>query len=272
MNQPDPNVRLHSAITERNLALLRHALEDGADPQAISRDRHESPLKYAITRRFEAGALALIDHGAKVTASPGRADSPLVAAATMGELNMCRALLARGAPVDERDRDGNTALFGATSQYQIEVCRLLLEHGADVNAANNDGITPLQKAVILIERLSVDLLRLLIRAGASTAAPSREQSFPSAPLTTFQSAVANGIVHIAAFFLDECDEDPSQLTLSGRTMFELCNPGPMRDLLQSAVVARSVRAAVGEKPAQVDPEVASERARTRHSSPALGSL
>jgi ankyrin repeat protein len=100
------------------------------------------------------------------------AATPEVADAAMrGDREGVRAALARMADVNAAQVDGTTALHWAVERDDVDVVELLLTAGARVSARTREGVTPLQLAAI---NGSARVLGRLIRAGAD----------PNAPLTS----------------------------------------------------------------------------------------
>jgi ankyrin repeat protein len=99
------------------------------------------------------------------------ATSEVADAAMRGDREGVRAALARMADVNAAQVDGTTALHWAVERDDVDVVELLLTAGARVSARTREGVTPLQLAAI---NGSARVLGRLIRAGAD----------PNAPLTS----------------------------------------------------------------------------------------
>ncbi|MXY27255.1 hypothetical protein F4Y59_03710 [Candidatus Poribacteria bacterium] len=93
-----------------NTAVLKQALADGADPNAMNMEFGSTLLS----------TTALMGHTAAVA-----------------------MLLERGAEINVRSRDGGTALHAAAFFGHAETAKLLLEKGADTTIQDNQGMTPL---------------------------------------------------------------------------------------------------------------------------------
>ncbi|CAM9863379.1 unnamed protein product, partial [Laminaria digitata] len=88
-----------------------------------------------------------------------------------------RHILAAGVDANIRYKYGNgdiTALEAATLLQHLGVVRALVEHGVEVNGIGVGGRTALQNAVMLNDRVDVDLVDLLLSAGADIDARAAE--------------------------------------------------------------------------------------------------
>ena len=64
------------------------------------------------------------------------------------------------------DDEGHTPLHAAASRNSVDIVRLLLDAGADVNARSNKGETPLLNAVANTTPAKLFIVRLLREHGA----------------------------------------------------------------------------------------------------------
>ena len=104
---------LSGAVFIGDLAAVKRALTDGADPDAQD---------------------------------PKSGSTMLSIAALMGHTEIVALLLEHGADVNAKSRDGGTALHAAAFLGRIEAVKLLLEHGADTTLRNNMGGTAIEGA------------------------------------------------------------------------------------------------------------------------------
>src|SRR5262249_38626810 len=95
-------------------------------------------------------------------ASAGAATSEGAAAAMRGDRQAVRAALARKADVNAAQVDGTTALHWAVERDDVELAELLLTAGASVSARTREGVLPLQLAAI---NGNAAMLGRLIRSG-----------------------------------------------------------------------------------------------------------
>jgi ankyrin repeat protein len=99
--------------------------------------------------------------------------TPLLQVIGFGNAAVVRALLDAGAPVDQTDDDGLTPLAWAAISNRPEVGRALIERGANPNHVDKKGMTPLLYAAS-IDFGDPDMIELLLKAGASSKARTRE--------------------------------------------------------------------------------------------------
>ena len=124
-----PAQRLSEAAFTGDIALMKQALADEADPN---------------------------------TKDPQSGGTLLSIAALMGHTKIVSLLLEHGADVNARSRDGGTALHSAAFLGRAETVKLLLKHGADISLRNNTGGTALDGAKLnwLITKGILGMLRL----------------------------------------------------------------------------------------------------------------
>jgi ankyrin repeat protein len=101
-------------------------------------------VHYAVVDGDVAGVRAALAEGADPGAVDGAGWTPLHFAAQAQEPVIVEELLAAGTSVDVPDGQGNTALWRAVFSYRGDpaVLRLLLAAGADADLENGHGISP----------------------------------------------------------------------------------------------------------------------------------
>jgi ankyrin repeat protein len=104
---PTPNVSLHVAASQGNIAAVRQHIEAGSDLN--EKDAYGS--------------------------------SPLIAAATFGKGEVARALIDAGADLNITNNDGATALHAAAFLCHMEIVAHLLDKGANKYLRDNFGNT-----------------------------------------------------------------------------------------------------------------------------------
>ncbi len=129
------------AVERGNLEAVRNFLRVGISPDV--RDDNGIPvLSLAIREGNQHIVHLLIDHGADVNAvSEDRGNSPLMEAATRGDVKAVRALIQAGADPDLKTKYDQTALMLAIGEGHTQVVRDLLDHGAHTDAVDYLGMT-----------------------------------------------------------------------------------------------------------------------------------
>jgi ankyrin repeat protein len=244
------NEQLYSAIASRNIASARAALSAGADPNALAA-AGKSMLGYAVSEpaSFELFRL-LLDHGATASEANRAIHDPLYIAATAGNVAICKELIDRGAKIDRTNQVGGTALHVAAMNGRADVCQLLVDGGADVHMEGNARRVALHFASSSVDDAAcLAIAKLFLSKGASSS------RYPDAPhsgyLTPFQAAVQKGSVTVTRHLMEQCNEDPRQLTLDGRSMQELSINASTQQLILSAIAERSVDESIDTGPENV---------------------
>ena len=158
---------LREAVAEGDVALMREALVQGADPNIVVYDHDDStPLFWAaFGGRIDAVKL-LLEAGATVASECGAEETSLHTAVENNDLSIVEILLNADGKVALNwfDYISRTPLMIAVEKDNLEIARRLIAAGADVNAHHEEriGNTALHEAVA---RGSLDMVQLLVRAG-----------------------------------------------------------------------------------------------------------
>jgi hypothetical protein len=126
-----------------------------------SRDVRGVPiLSLAIRNRHRELIDLLLEKGANVNAvSHDRGNSPLMEAAVRGDLGSVERLLDAGADTDLQSKNGQTSLMLAVGEGFTSVARLLLEHNADTSPVDQLGMTAGKYAELFKHTEMAELIR-----------------------------------------------------------------------------------------------------------------
>jgi ankyrin repeat protein len=211
-HDPGAYASLAEAVRTQHVALLTQLLDDGLSPNAAT-SGSPSLLDLAMHLTTPDIALLLVERGAAVVPSPSGISLFEQAFSYSDYRPLCYALIRVGADVNRPHYDNGCALFNAICKDDIDLCRALIAAGADVTAEGPFGISPLRSTIEHAQHNSLELMRLLVQAGASTSALPLATNSSCLALTPFQYAVAYGFAKHVEFMIDEFGEDPYQVTL-----------------------------------------------------------
>ena len=131
--------RLSAAAFTGDVAAMKQALTDGADPN---------------------------------TKDPQSGSTLLATAALMGHTEVVALLLQHGADIDARSQDGGTALHAAAFLGRAETVKLLLDKGADTTLRSNMGGTAIEGAKLnwlitkgILAMLKLEVNEVEVKAG-----------------------------------------------------------------------------------------------------------
>lgn len=156
---------LHEATRNGSHRVTRYLCESGADMEAKTRFREETPLMYACSRGHLRCVQVLLDNGCKPLATDKSGMTALHKAAQQGHTDIVRFFISqKGVSPDVGvGTSSGTPLLNSINSKRTEVCRTLIELGASVNAASSSGETPLHVAA---DFMMVTLAEMLIENGA----------------------------------------------------------------------------------------------------------
>jgi uncharacterized protein len=130
---------LHKAVSDDDIAAVKHLLASGADARAATTLGHVTPLALAAINGDAAIILALLNAGAAVDAANADGDTPLMLAAASGNTDAIKVLLdhaAAGAINAKEPVRGETPLMFAAGRNRAEAVKLLIARGADPAATS----------------------------------------------------------------------------------------------------------------------------------------
>ena len=176
------------------VAAVRALLARGADIDAADAWRGQTPLMWAAAENHVPIMNLLLEGGAAVDASSTGGFTALMFAVRQNARDAARLLIAAGAEVDARAPNGQSLLRLAITNRHYPLAALLLARGADPIARDAQGNTALHDLVAARapqrrppvpaavsedasahERESLDLMRLLLEAGADPNARTEPQ-------------------------------------------------------------------------------------------------
>ena len=138
----DQNSKLLDAVERGDMPVIGILLEAGVDPNA------GAPLSFAAWNGHIGAIRMLLDAGADVNETGGRAFSPLHFAALAGHAEVVDALLDAGAdPSAEGDFSPTTPLHLAARMGHVRTIIALLNAGADAYAKDVSGRVPHELAL-----------------------------------------------------------------------------------------------------------------------------
>jgi len=152
---------IYRAAQFDDVAGMRSALAQGADPNRIDEVRGETPMIMALHEGSVKVALFLLSQpGVDLEAKAANGSTAPMMASFMHEREVVQALLARGARVN---RPGFAAMHFAAAAGDEAILRILLDHHADIDAPSPNNMTPL---MIAAREGQQGAVRLLLDAGA----------------------------------------------------------------------------------------------------------
>ncbi|MCC6313795.1 MAG: ankyrin repeat domain-containing protein [Thermomicrobiales bacterium] len=179
MSTSDAATLFAQSIADDDLAAVRRAIANGADIEARNASR-QTPLVVATKAGRTAIAIALLEAGADPNAKDDLQDSAYLYAGAEGLDDILERTLAFGADLTSTNRYGGTALIPACERGHVETVKTLLAAGVAVNHVNKLDWTALHEAIVLGDGSDryVDVVRLLLAAGADAAIPDGEGVLP----------------------------------------------------------------------------------------------
>ena len=142
----DESTPLVQAATEGHKKVALALLEHGADVSAQNIYGDTALHEAVFHDSFTEVVSMLLQLGAVVSVQNNSGWTPLSLATGDGHQNVVGLLIQHGALVSEEDKNGMTPLHHAANSDRIRVVESLIEHGADVSVRDKQGKTPLWHA------------------------------------------------------------------------------------------------------------------------------
>ncbi|MBN1997943.1 ankyrin repeat domain-containing protein [candidate division KSB1 bacterium] len=171
---------IHHAIANKNIQLLKKALDNGADIQIIDPVTQNPPLLHAAHTGNTDIINLLLDRGAPLN-SVGHFDgvyqgaNALFITVLQRDFKNASLLLKKGIDINHQIEDGGTVLLSAVNRLASDVVSFLIENGADPNIQDKAGNT----ASIVAARLrSKKILKIFIDKGINIDQENRRGETP----------------------------------------------------------------------------------------------
>jgi ankyrin repeat protein len=120
----------------------------------------------------------LLSAGSDINSKDAQGNTSLHNSCYHNSANFTSLLLRNGAGVNLRSKNLDTPLDYACEAGHIEIVKLLINSGADVNLCGENDWSPLHNAAGISRRIAVDVVKLLLKAGANAAAISKNGQYP----------------------------------------------------------------------------------------------
>jgi ankyrin repeat protein len=159
---------LQVATYGKHLAAMRALVENGANPNALERDRYDIVTIASVANDVPTLKLALELGGSARNITSRYDGTALIAAAHLGHAEVVRILIGAGAPLDHINNLGWTAVIESIAlgdggpQHQ-DTLRALIDAKANLDLADRSGRRPLQHARA---RGYGGMVKMLEKAGA----------------------------------------------------------------------------------------------------------
>lgn len=171
------NKAFHDAARFGHLNIVKWFIENGEDVE----NRSDTFGKTVLYESACQGRFPVVDYllsiGAKINLrnSANKIRSPADCAAQFGNLNMAKYLVEKGAPLKNDWYTGYGPLFLPAEKGYQEVVIWYLGNGADIDRQDKLGESAIFKA---IKKNNLDLVKLLVKKGASLKIKSKTRSTP----------------------------------------------------------------------------------------------
>ena len=134
---------LFAAVSEKKVALVKHAIKRGANVNSKYELFGLTPLHMAAAYDSVEIVKMLISNGANIESKMVKGFTPLHYAAEGNSTKVLNLLINNKANLNAKGNKGETPLHNASAAGNKEIAELLIKSGADINSEDNDGATPL---------------------------------------------------------------------------------------------------------------------------------
>lgn len=136
------------------------------------------PLHFAALQdNVDMGKL-LISAGSNINAVDLHGNTPLHNSCYHNSPKFTTLLISKGALLDLQSKNRDTPLDYATEAGHLEIVKSLINAGAKVNLAGENNWTPLHNAASITRKVAIEIVTLLLKAGANPAAKSGDGQYP----------------------------------------------------------------------------------------------
>lgn len=120
----------------------------------------------------------LLAAGSDINAVDLQGNSPLHNSCYHNSIKFTALLISAGANLDVRSRNLETPLDYASEAGHLEIVKLLVDNKANVNLRGENDWTPLHNAACISRKIAIDVVKVLLDAGANPAAMSGNGQYP----------------------------------------------------------------------------------------------
>ena len=166
---------IFNEIKHFNLNKVEEMLINGSDPNQVGDDVfHLRPIHEAILATDEGGPFEMITllmkYGANINSKKPELErvTPLLIALFNDLLDVAKFLLDSGADPSISDSEGNSALHWCVDNNNLGFAKKLLAKGAKRTIDRCSAIEGRSALGMAVHRLNVDMVKLLLEAGADT--------------------------------------------------------------------------------------------------------
>ncbi len=161
-------------LSDESLALERLRGFSANVSEALRQPFYDRVVSLSVENGKRQVARWALANGAAAAGRDNYGRSPLERALKAGDLKAVHLLLSAGANPDELMGNGNTLLIDAVRKGETAIAGMLLKYGADPNLSDSeDGRSPLMH-LVLSRPAQVELIPLLVKAGANLDAVDSE--------------------------------------------------------------------------------------------------